>query len=266
MPPPTPTTAPAANPAGQPAAKVAPAAGVPTAVYGVRIAGFWNSTHRLSTAEGPLGVLTVQRNRWGMVVGGRYSPAKGEVLVIRRDPGLLRSQYSMWTEGKEWLGSSLRWHISPPRGGAPHGKPSPAPPAPARLPPRMDPSGPQDGRNGPDSRRPPVPGGSDRGLSEGGDGAPGVRLLHCSADSLGVPVARPECRRRDRPWGWRRPWPHLSGPFIRCKGPGKKPAPAASVLPSDRPLEPLGHPSLTRSRSAGLSAAGLARTLTSRTT
>ncbi|MBK8178196.1 MAG: hypothetical protein IPK67_04750 [Planctomycetes bacterium] len=112
MPPPTPTTAPAANPAGQPAAKVAPAAGVPTAVYGVRIAGFWNSTHRLSTAEGPLGVLTVQRNRWGMVVGGRYSPAKGEVLVIRRDPGLLRSQYSMWTEGKEWLGSSLRWHIS----------------------------------------------------------------------------------------------------------------------------------------------------------
>lgn len=84
----------------------------PTATYQVRIQGFWNSTHRLTTAEGPLGVLQVQRNGWGMVTGGRYSPAKGEVLVFRRDPGLLRSQFSLWTEGKEWLGSSLRWHIS----------------------------------------------------------------------------------------------------------------------------------------------------------
>jgi hypothetical protein len=31
------------------------------------------------------------------------------VLQIRRDPGLLRSQFSIWTQGQEWLGSSLRW-------------------------------------------------------------------------------------------------------------------------------------------------------------
>lgn len=83
----------------------------PTATYQAQISGLWNSTHRLGTAEGPLGVLTLQRNGWGMVVSGRYSPVKGEVLVIRRDPGLLRSQFSLWTEGKEWLGSSLRWNV-----------------------------------------------------------------------------------------------------------------------------------------------------------
>jgi hypothetical protein len=89
-----------------------PPSPTPTATYEVRIRGFWNSVHRLETKEGPLGVLTIERNAWGLVVGGRYSPTKGEVLVVRRDPGLLRSQYSMWTEGKEWLGSSLRWHLA----------------------------------------------------------------------------------------------------------------------------------------------------------
>ena len=57
--------------------------------------------------EGPLGVLTLERAR-GMVVGGRWSPEKGEVLTMRRDPGLLRSQFSLWTDGREWLGSSMR--------------------------------------------------------------------------------------------------------------------------------------------------------------
>jgi hypothetical protein len=57
--------------------------------------------------EGPLGVLTFERGR-GMVVAGRWSPEKGEVLTMRRDPGLLRSQFSLWTDGREWLGSSLR--------------------------------------------------------------------------------------------------------------------------------------------------------------
>jgi hypothetical protein len=45
-----------------------------------------------------------------MVERGRYVPTKGEVLLLRRDPGLLRSQFSLWTERQEWLGSSLRWH------------------------------------------------------------------------------------------------------------------------------------------------------------
>jgi hypothetical protein len=34
------------------------------------------------------------------------------VLSFRRDPGLLRAQFSVWTDGKEWLGSSLRWHVA----------------------------------------------------------------------------------------------------------------------------------------------------------
>jgi hypothetical protein len=55
-----------------------------------------------------LGTLTVQRNPRGVVCGGRYVPEKGEVLQFRRDPGLLRSQFSAWTEGREWLGSALR--------------------------------------------------------------------------------------------------------------------------------------------------------------
>jgi hypothetical protein len=76
----------------------------------VAISGFWNSVHRLSTAGTPLGVLCVTRGRLGLVERGRYVPVKGEVLALRRDPGLLRSQFSLWTERQEWLGSSLRWH------------------------------------------------------------------------------------------------------------------------------------------------------------
>ena len=81
----------------------------PTATYDVRIAGFWNTRHTLSDGEGERGVLTVTRGKGGMVVSGRYSPTKGEVLLLRRDPGLLRSQFSLWTDAREWLGSSLRW-------------------------------------------------------------------------------------------------------------------------------------------------------------
>jgi 5-methyltetrahydrofolate--homocysteine methyltransferase len=40
-----------------------------------------------------------------------WRPEKGEVLTFRRDPGLLRSQFSVWTEGHEWLGAALRSHV-----------------------------------------------------------------------------------------------------------------------------------------------------------
>ena len=84
----------------------------PIASYTTRVSGLVNSRHTL-LAEGeggpqPAGMLEVQRNWHGMVVAGRYRPEKGEVLSFRRDPGLLRSQFSLWTEGREWLGSSLR--------------------------------------------------------------------------------------------------------------------------------------------------------------
>ena len=44
-----------------------------------------------------------------MVTGAAYNPLEGEKLDIRRDPGILRSQFSLWSEGREWLGASLRW-------------------------------------------------------------------------------------------------------------------------------------------------------------
>jgi hypothetical protein len=84
----------------------------PIATYTTRVAGLFHARHTL-IADGeagpqPVGVIEVERNWHGMVVGGRYRPVKGELLSFRRDPGLLRSQFSLWTEGREWLGSSLR--------------------------------------------------------------------------------------------------------------------------------------------------------------
>lgn len=80
-----------------------------TSVYHTRVSGLWNTRHTLTGPEGELGTLALRRNAWGLIVEGRYTPLKGEVLVLRRDPGLLRSQFSLWTEEGEWLGSSLRW-------------------------------------------------------------------------------------------------------------------------------------------------------------
>jgi hypothetical protein len=86
----------------------------PILIYRVRVSGFWSTRHTIEveTPEGgrePVGTLDVRRNLCGMVVRGEYRPEKGEVLTFRRDPGLLRSQFSVWTEGREWLGSALRW-------------------------------------------------------------------------------------------------------------------------------------------------------------
>jgi len=79
------------------------------ATYTARVSGFWNTRHAISGDRGELGTLALERSRRGVIVRGRYTPHKGEVLSFRRDPGLLRSQFSLWTEGREWLGSSLRW-------------------------------------------------------------------------------------------------------------------------------------------------------------
>ncbi len=83
----------------------------PKTVYHTRVSGLWNTRHVISREEegGPveLGTLKVTRNLL-MVTGGTYTPSEGEVLMARREPGLLRSQFSLWTDGREWLGSSLR--------------------------------------------------------------------------------------------------------------------------------------------------------------
>ncbi len=76
-------------------------------VYQVERSGLLAPEHHVSDSAGPVGVLTLKRGR-GLVVGGRWSPLRGEVLVMRRDPGLLRSQFSLWTDAREWLGSALR--------------------------------------------------------------------------------------------------------------------------------------------------------------
>lgn len=83
----------------------------PTASYTVRVSGLWNARHRISNPGGSLGTLTIRRGGTGVVEGGTYRPEKGEVLTFRRDPGILRGQFSVWTEGREWLGSSLRWSV-----------------------------------------------------------------------------------------------------------------------------------------------------------
>ncbi len=72
--------------------------------------GLFSPRHTVSDSEGKkLGELKVERNRWGLIAKATYRPEKGEVLVFKRDPGLLRAQFSMWTEDREWLASSLRW-------------------------------------------------------------------------------------------------------------------------------------------------------------
>jgi hypothetical protein len=77
-----------------------------------RVRGFWNPVHTILEADGSaVGILKVRRNRWGLVLGAEYRPEEGEVLQFRRDPGILRAQFSLWTEDGEWLGSSLRWHV-----------------------------------------------------------------------------------------------------------------------------------------------------------
>lgn len=77
--------------------------------YTTRVSGLWAPRHTFYDGEEKLGVLSVERSRLGTVVGGEYRPEKGEELRFERSPGLLRSQFFMWTDHREWLGSSLRW-------------------------------------------------------------------------------------------------------------------------------------------------------------
>lgn len=79
------------------------------ATYEVRVSGLWNQKHTISKDGVVIGSLRMQRGALGMMIGGRFTPEKGEELLMRRDPGLLRSQYSLWTDAHEWLGSALRW-------------------------------------------------------------------------------------------------------------------------------------------------------------
>ncbi|HPF15091.1 MAG: hypothetical protein H6830_11190 [Planctomycetes bacterium] len=82
-----------------------------TDTFRTKISGWWSPRHSILNGEGQLlGVLTIERNWRGMIVGGEYQPEKGERLLMRREPGLQRAQFSLWTAEREWLGSSIRPH------------------------------------------------------------------------------------------------------------------------------------------------------------
>lgn len=80
----------------------------PKNVYEVRVRGLWSARHEIRSEEGPEGVLEIQRNGVGLVTRGVWRPVKGAVMTMDRDPGLRRGQFTMWSEGREWLGSSER--------------------------------------------------------------------------------------------------------------------------------------------------------------
>lgn len=79
------------------------------ASYHTQVSGLWSPRHSIWKDQERLGSLVVRRSASSLIAGATYTPEKGEVLHLRRDPGILRSQYSLWTDGREWLGSSLRW-------------------------------------------------------------------------------------------------------------------------------------------------------------
>lgn len=81
----------------------------PSKTFTTRVSGFLSPVHVVSDGEGAeVGRIEVRRNRLGMIVSGIWTPAKGEVLEFKRQPGLLRAQFACWTEAREWLGSTIR--------------------------------------------------------------------------------------------------------------------------------------------------------------
>ena len=85
--------------------------------YTIRKKGLLNPTFTFERAGEVIG--TMRRHRRGLlrlVQSSTYVPVKGETITIDRDPGLLRHQYSAWSQvhggqGREWLGSSIRYSI-----------------------------------------------------------------------------------------------------------------------------------------------------------
>ncbi|MEM9802718.1 MAG: hypothetical protein AAGA20_20500 [Planctomycetota bacterium] len=81
----------------------------PQKTFRTKVSGLLRPRHTFTDEDGKeIGVLVVERNWLGMIVGGEWKPTKGETLAIKRDPGLLRAQFACWTEGREWLGSTIR--------------------------------------------------------------------------------------------------------------------------------------------------------------
>jgi hypothetical protein len=84
-------------------------------IYTTKVSGLWSSRHEffLTTPTGQelQGTLTLQRGPLGAVRSGTYRPVKGAVFVFERDPGMVRGQFMMWSETREWIGSTIRFHM-----------------------------------------------------------------------------------------------------------------------------------------------------------
>lgn len=78
--------------------------------YTTRVSGLWNSRHEIRQGDETLGTLQLHRRAVGGIDSASYQPVKGEGFTFRRDPGLLRGQFTMWSGGREWIGSTVRFH------------------------------------------------------------------------------------------------------------------------------------------------------------
>lgn len=79
------------------------------ATYTARARGLWNASHEISQDGTVIGELRFHRAPLGWVRRAEYRPTKGELWSFERNPGLVRSQFTMWSEKREWLGSSVRF-------------------------------------------------------------------------------------------------------------------------------------------------------------
>lgn len=105
-----PPQAPAATPSAEPSPKKKSA----KAPYTVRAKG----SDFVFEREGEVLGTMRRTRRMGFLrlQGSVYTPVSGETITIQRDPGLLRSQFSAWSQvhggqGREWLGSSINYGL-----------------------------------------------------------------------------------------------------------------------------------------------------------
>ena len=87
------------------------------APYIVRPQGLLNPTFQFEREGEVLGHMRRERALGiGRLRASLYTPLSGEPISVQRDPGLLRSQFSAWSQihggqGREWLGSSINYEV-----------------------------------------------------------------------------------------------------------------------------------------------------------
>lgn len=85
------------------------------APYIVRAKGLINPEFTFEREGDVLGTMKRDR-KLGRLMGSVYVPVQGETITVQRDPGLLRNQFSAWSQihggqGREWLGSSINYGL-----------------------------------------------------------------------------------------------------------------------------------------------------------